>query len=70
VSTRSLIEVNHDYLSRIEDDPRGFAAYVVNLVTHQRDVRATAFGARMKYQRHHTEQCPVEAFDSEGQGNG
>ncbi len=75
MSIRTLVEINHDRLGDIEADPQEFVKRLTRAIqagglyadAHDRGARVTdaharlwMAGAKIKHQRHHTNDCPTE----------
>lgn len=64
-SNRSLIEFNHDFVSKIEEDPKVFAKLVCEYLNWSEDMAAQidllqGFGVRIIAMKHHSNGHVIE----------
>lgn len=60
MSIRTLVEFNHDYIRELEENPERVCEDILAMLRDpSRQMHNTNF-IRKKYQRHHSEDCPVE----------
>lgn len=61
MSTRTIIEINHDYLHRIADDTEKLIAFVRRLGASRGEAEKIApYGIKVLAERHHTEEMRLQ----------
>lgn len=61
MSTRTIIEINHDYLRRIADDPEKLIAFVRRLGASRGEAEKIApYGIKVLTERHHSEEMKLQ----------